>query len=159
MSLYQDTKKSYYKILAEKLLSNNRNFTVLGLNSGRCFTPKHTYQYDQFIKWADRTAKKLKNESGNIIQIDNSIFSNFPPTRPTDCLPAGVRISKEYYFDKKKNEYYILKEKIDKKLELLKEKEGKEKQKISIQVNKQEDMKKLSGIGITAILAYFALKK
>lgn len=172
MSLYQDTKKSYYAILANKMLEGNRMFTVQ-LRKGGCYSGKqaHRTRFTKFETYANREAQKLRSVSGNIIPVDESIFTGFPATPPPTCVPLeatcktgedGIKRcdwTRNWYWDNKEKDYKRIKKEIDEKLAILKEEEEKQKQKIAIQVKKQEDVKKLSGIGITAILAYVALKK
>jgi len=164
MSLYQDSKKSYYNLLAQKLLYNNSPFTIRS-KSGVCVTvgKKPNFHHTQFIRWAERTAKILKSESGNIIPIDDSILDNFPPVRPVTCLPAGVKqpLGGQVYWKKKEEEYKILKKTIDEKLELLKEIESKkiiEKEKLKSEIIKPEIIASSSLLPL-AVIGYLVLKK
>ncbi len=159
MSLYQDSKKSYYNLLAKKLLDNNSPFTIMS-KRGACVTvgKKPNFHHTQFIRWADRTANILKSESGNIIPIDDSILDNFPPVRPATCLPAGVKqpLGGQVYWKKKQEEYKILKKTIDEKLELLKEKE-------KVEIIKPEIIKPeiiaSSSLVLLAVIGYLVLRK
>ena len=171
MSLYEDTKKSYYSALANKLVEGNQMFTVQFRNGG-CYSGKtsHRNGFNNFDKFATSEAQKLKSVSGNIVAIDESVFDGFPKVRPPTCVPLeatckiinGIKTcdwTRNWYWAEKKEDYARIKKEIDDKLLVLKQQEEQKVKKIAIEVKKQEDVKKLSGIGITAILAFIALKK
>jgi len=110
----------------------------------------HQTQWNVFKTWANSTAKGLRSYTGNLVPIDTSLLNGFPETRPPMCMPLDkIRImldkdgfktndpkenvvrsndgnvthdwTRTYYWKAKKRDYYIMKDKIDKKLTLLEE--------------------------------------
>jgi hypothetical protein len=145
MSIVDDTRKSLYAILAKRVKEGNQYFTVLRVNRGGCYSGKNgsSNKYaDKFQVWADKEAEMLRNVSGNIIPVDDSILDGFPEPRPPTCVPLdSVRIMldkdgyqtndptknvvrstdgnvthdwiRAYWFRGKKRDFYLYKEKID----------------------------------------------
>tara|TARA_R110000824_G_scaffold205038_1_gene389792 strand:+ start:68 stop:679 length:612 start_codon:yes stop_codon:yes gene_type:complete len=130
MTLYQDTKKSYYDILANKVSHGNEKFTVKRSN-GSCYSgssDKHQWSHTTFIKLVNSEIPQLRNVEGNIIKVDESIFLGFPQSRPANCMSQDQVIketgsadwTRGFYWRNKQDEYLRIKNEIDLKLDLIK---------------------------------------
>lgn len=98
-TLFQDTRYSYYQLLAKRLLEGNQMFSVATTKRG-CYTGKssHRAKWQIFERWANATAKSLRSYTGNLIPIDESLLDGFPETRPPMCMPldsTGVMLDKD----------------------------------------------------------------
>ena len=89
MTLYNDTRYSYYTILKRKLNQGNEMFTVL-ISKGRCYSGNaskgHLHTLREFEKFVNQQ-NEILNVDGNTISVDESIFDNFPQSRLFMCVP------------------------------------------------------------------------
>ena len=93
MSLYQDSKKSYYAILANKVKGGNQSFQVASRTGCRDSRGNGGKVARGFQNWANTEASKLQNVKGNIISVDESILDGFPKGRPSRCASLdSIRI-------------------------------------------------------------------
>jgi hypothetical protein len=123
-SIYNDSRKSYYTILKNKLLQDNGMFTVFLTTTQSCYSGKdaHRTRNDNFKKWATQEAEWLESQimaGASIISVDESIFNNFPQERPANCTPELTNWTHPEYWDKKQSDYLVIKAFINKKLEPL----------------------------------------
>jgi hypothetical protein len=140
MTLYEDTKKSYYTILKRKLNEGNGNFQAI-LKNGGCYSGNpskgHQRTHENFKKFVT-SQNKILSVSGNIIPIDKSVFNNFPQGRPPTCVKQGTtgtwdrgsnpnEWTRNWYWSEKQGDYNRIKTEIDLKLSLLKLQETEEK--------------------------------
>jgi len=143
MSIVDDTRKSLYAILAQRVTTGNQSFQVQD-SKGNCRDSRGRAGQvaNGFQNWANQEAEMLRNVKGNIIEVDDSILVGFPPSRPSRCMPLdSIRImldkngyqtfdpaknvirssdgnvthdwTRSYWFKGKKRDYYIYKQKID----------------------------------------------
>ena len=108
MSIVDDTRKSLYVILAQRVTTGNEYFQVLTKTGCRDSRGRAGAVADNFQKWANQEAKILRNVSGNIIEVNDSILDNFPLSRPARCMPLDsirIMLDKDGYqtFDPAKN--------------------------------------------------------
>jgi hypothetical protein len=110
MTLYEDTRKSYYEILRRKLNEGNQAFSVATKKMG-CYYGTVAKRH-QMVLWAFEdfitSQNKILSVNGNIIPIDESVFNNFPKPRPPQCQSLdSIRIMLDdrgfQTFDKEKN--------------------------------------------------------
>ncbi len=148
MSIVDDTRKSLYAILAQRLTNGNESFQVATKSGCRDSRGRAETVARNFQTWADKEANTLTNVKGNIIEIDDSILQGFPAGRPSRCAALdNIRImldkdgyqtndpaknvvrstdgnvthdwTRSYWFKGKKRDYYIYKQKIDDYLKTL----------------------------------------
>jgi hypothetical protein len=151
MTLYEDTKKSYYTILKRKLNENNGKITVYLTNKGSCYSGNpskgHQREHATFEKFVT-SQNKILSVNGNIIPIDESIFNNFPQSKPPTCVKQGTTgtwdrgsnpnsWTRSWYWIEKQGDYNRIKTEIDLKLSLLKLQENK---KISLSKSSSENI-------------------
>jgi hypothetical protein len=142
MSIVDDTRKSLYAILANRVRTGNEPFQVLTKSGCRDSRGRAGKVADSFQTWANQEAIKLQDVKGNIIEVDDSILDGFPVARPSRCAPLdSIRImldkdgyqtsdpsknvirsddgnvthdwTRSYWFKGKKRDFYIYKQKID----------------------------------------------
>jgi hypothetical protein len=129
MSIYEDTKKSYYTILQKKLNEGNSQFSALiktGCYSGNR-SKGHQREHENFEKFVILQNKMLL-VNGNIISIDESVFDNFPQKRPPTCVKQCTDVgegnpcswTRSWYWANKRGDYNRIKTEIDEKLKVLK---------------------------------------
>ena len=177
MTLYEDTKKSYYEILKRKLNEGNQQFSAR-IKGGRCYSGNsskgHQRTHENYEKFVTAQNKVLA-VSGNIIPIDESIFNNFPQKRPPTCVPLGTNVGKgnpnewqrSWYWGEKQSDYNRIKNQIDEKLKVIKQQEDKKLKVIKQQEDKkiqaqEEQIKRsatITGVAVIGVLAYLLLKK
>ena len=180
MTLYEDTKKSYYTILKRKLNEGNGLFQAVFKN-GSCYSGNrskgHQRTHDNFKKFVTAQNKVL-TVSGNIIPIDESIFNNFPRNRPPTCVKQCTTGSwdrgsnpcnwtRSWYWSEKQSDYNRIKNQIDEKLKVIKQQEDKklkvikqqEDKKIQVQEEQIKRSATIIGVAVIGVLGYFLLKK
>tara|TARA_R110002020_G_scaffold281281_1_gene496987 strand:+ start:19 stop:576 length:558 start_codon:yes stop_codon:yes gene_type:complete len=142
MSIVDNTRKSLYAILAERVTTGNQGFQVLTSSGCRDSRGRASRVASGFQTWANQQSQELLSVKGNIIEVDNSILNGFPAGRPDRCAPLDdIRImldkdgyetgdpaknvvrsedgnvthdwTRSYWFKGKKRDYYIYKQKID----------------------------------------------
>ena len=142
MSIVDDTRKSLYAILADRVKTGNQSFQVLTKSGCRDSRGRAGAVASGFQTWANEEAAKLQNVKGNIIPVDDSILDGFPAARPSRCAPLdSIRImldkdgyqtrdpsknvirsddgnvthdwTRSYWFKGKKRDFGIYKQKID----------------------------------------------
>jgi hypothetical protein len=141
MSIYDDTKKSYYQILKSKLNEGNGGFSSQLVRNGKysCYSGNRSkghqnalYAFEKFVKSQNTI---LDNTKGNIIPIDESVFENFPQGRPPTCVKQCTTGSwdrgsnpcswtRSWYWSEKQSDYNRIKSEIDKKLKVLLDEEN-----------------------------------
>jgi len=138
MTLYQDTRSSYYTVLLEKLNQDNEKFTMKPeWHRDRCYIGEDDKHWSQirFIPFVESETARLSGYlTGKTVEIDESIFIGFPQKRPAQCMLQDDILKQEghgswgrnFYFDKKRNDYNRIKKEIDLILLPLKEKEEQE---------------------------------
>lgn len=124
-SIYHDSRKSYYKLLKEKLTNGNNMYTVyvsLGGEGNECYSglTAHQLRNTQFNEWASKESLTLDVEHGSIIPVDETIFIGFPQQRYQDCTGDTENWTHPEYWDKKQSDYIKIKRSIDFILEPLK---------------------------------------
>jgi len=172
MTIVDDTRKSLYAILADRVKNNNQSFQVQDSN-GNCRDSRGrgARVASAFQTWANAQATSLLSVKGNIIPIDDSILAGFPPSRPSRCAPLdSIRImldkdgyqtsdpsknvvrssdgnvthdwTRSYWFKEKKRDFGIYKAKIDKYIEEYKKQFEFDKQQLSLITNYEKTKQK-----------------
>jgi len=173
MSIVDDTRKSLYAILAKKVSTGNQSFQVATKSGCRDSRGRATQAANGFQKWANTQAEILLNVKGNIIPVDDSILSGFPPKRPSRCMPLdSIRImldkdgyqtfdetknvvrssdgnvthdwTRSYWFKGKRRDFGIYKVKIDKYIEELKKQVEFDRQQADIALAKEKEEEKIA---------------
>jgi len=167
MTIVDDTRKSLYAILAKRVKEGNASFQVSTSTGCRDSRNRGAKVASEFQKWANDQASNLMRsvpETANIIPVDDSILSGFPPPRPARCATlASIRImldkdgyqtydpsknvlrssdgnvthdwTRSYWFKGKKRDFGIYKAKIDKYIEEYKKQFEFDKQQLSLITN------------------------
>ena len=121
-SIYHDTRKSYYKILKEKLNAGNDMYTVYLKEGLDCYSglPQHKLRNNQFKEWVIKQLEILDVQDGSIIPVDETIFIDFPQQRYESCTGDPTNWTHPEYWDKKQSDYIRIKQSIDYILQPLK---------------------------------------